>query len=158
MLTVLGPNQHTIAQINDAIRDGLRAVKNAIEDEHLIPGAGAFQLGLHQHLMKMKDNVKGKAKFGVQIFADALLVIPKVLAQNGGFDAQDVLVTLQDETRAGHVVGIDLKTGDALDPVTEGIFDNYRVHRQIIHSCSVIASNLMLVDEMMRAGRTSLKG
>ena len=54
-------------------------------------------------------------------------------------------------------MGIDLKTGDVLDPVTEGIFDNYRVHRQMLNSSAVIASNLLLVDEMMRAGRTSLK-
>ena len=28
----LGPNKHTLTQIKDAVRDGLRAVKNAIED------------------------------------------------------------------------------------------------------------------------------
>ena len=27
-----GPNKHTLTQIKDAIHDGLRAVKNAIED------------------------------------------------------------------------------------------------------------------------------
>ena len=156
-ILIKAPNQHTIAQINDAVRDGLRAVKNAIEDKHVVPGAGAFQVALYHHLMKYKDSVKGKAKLGVQIFADSLLIIPKVLAQNGGFDAQDAIVALLDETAAGHVVGIDLTTGDPLDPVTAGIFDNYRVHRQMIHSFSVIASNLLLVDEMMRAGRTSLK-
>jgi T-complex protein 1 subunit zeta len=33
-VTVLikGPNKHTLTQIKDAIHDGLRAVKNAIED------------------------------------------------------------------------------------------------------------------------------
>lgn len=94
-LLIKGPNSHIISQINDAVRDGLRAVKNAIEDEHLVPGAGAFQLGLHRHLMKYKESVKGKAKLGVQVFADALLIIPKTLAMNGGFDQQDCLVTLQ---------------------------------------------------------------
>ena len=39
-ILITGPNKHTIAQINDAIRDGLRSVKNAIEDTFLIPGAG----------------------------------------------------------------------------------------------------------------------
>ena len=29
---LLGPNKHTITMIKDAVRDGLRAVKNAIED------------------------------------------------------------------------------------------------------------------------------
>ncbi len=94
-ILIKGPNAHTLGQINDAVRDGLRAVKNALEDAHLIPGAGAFQLCLHQHLMKYKDTVKGKAKMGVQVFAESLLVIPKILAQNAGFDAQDSLVTLQ---------------------------------------------------------------
>ena len=154
---IKGTNAHILAQINDAIRDGLLAVKNAIEDEHVVPGAGAFQVALHKHLMKFKETVKGKPKFGVQVFADAFLVIPKTLAQNGGFDLQDSLVTLMDEHAAGHNVGLDLKTGDVLDPVAEGIFDNYRVLRQMINSASVISSNLLLVDEMMRAGRTSLK-
>ena len=27
-----GPNKHTLTQIKDAVHDGLRAVKNAIED------------------------------------------------------------------------------------------------------------------------------
>ena len=33
---VVGPNDHTIAQIKDAVRDGLRAVKNTIEDESVV--------------------------------------------------------------------------------------------------------------------------
>ncbi|CAG8438105.1 12040_t:CDS:2 [Funneliformis caledonium] len=94
-ILVKGPNSHTIAQINDAIRDGLRAVKNAIEDKCIVPGAGAFQVGLSAHLNKFKSSVKGRAKMGVQAFADAMLIIPKVLSQNGGFDAQDTIVALQ---------------------------------------------------------------
>ena len=31
-LLVKGPNRHTITQIKDAIRDGLRATNNALED------------------------------------------------------------------------------------------------------------------------------
>lgn len=43
-ILVKGPNDHTIAQIKDAVRDGLRAVRNAIEDKAVVPGAGAFEL------------------------------------------------------------------------------------------------------------------
>lgn len=94
-ILIKGPNLHSIGQINDAVRDGLRAVKNAIEDKAVVPGAGAFQLALHHHLLKFKDTVKGKAKLGVQVFAESLLIIPKVLAQNGGFDSMDAIVALQ---------------------------------------------------------------
>ena len=90
----LGPNSHTIVQINDAVRDGLRAVKNALEDGSVVPGAGAFQVALSRHLHKFKETVKGRAKLGVQAYAEAMLVIPKVLSQNAGFDAQEVIVSL----------------------------------------------------------------
>lgn len=132
---VIGPNAYTISQINDAIRDGLRSVKNAIEDESVVPGAGAFEIACCAHLTNVtKKAAKGRSKLGVQAFADAMLIIPKTLAQNGGYDVQDVIVALQDEEAEGHVVGIDLKTGEPCDPAVEGIWDNFRVKRQLLHS------------------------
>lgn len=55
-------------------------------------------------------------------------------------------------------VGLDLNSGEPINPKEAGIVDNYLVKKQIINSCSVIASNLLLVDEIMRAGMSSLKG
>ncbi|KAG5459404.1 MAG: putative chaperonin subunit 6A zeta [Olpidium bornovanus] len=136
-ILIKGPNAHTIQQINDAVRDGLRAVKNCVEDRSLVPGAGAFNVACSAHLNRYKDSVRGKARMGVQAFADALLVVPKVLAQNGGFDAQDVIVALQQELSRGHIAGVDLRTGDVLDPAADGIYDNYRVHRHLLHSWCV---------------------
>ena len=43
-ILIKGPADHTLAQIKEAIRDGLRAVKNTIEDGAIIPGAGAFEV------------------------------------------------------------------------------------------------------------------
>ncbi|KAJ1674959.1 T-complex protein 1 subunit zeta, partial [Spiromyces aspiralis] len=159
-LLIKGPNSHTLQQISDAVRDGLRAVKNAIEDGCLVAGAGAFQVACAEHLLS-KDflrTVPGKTQMGVRAYAEALLFIPKMLATNGGCDAQDLIVALQDQVRDGFVAGVDLNSGEVLDPAQEGIWDNYRVIRQQLHSCSVIATNLLLVDEVMRAGRASLKG
>ena len=133
-MLIKGPNTHTLEQINDAVRDGLRAVKNTIEDGSVVPGAGAFEIACYAHLMRFKDSVKGKAKMGVEAFAHGMLVVPKVLAVNGGYDQQDVVVRLLDELAEGRIVGIDLANGEPLDPVAEGIWDNYRVKRQLLHS------------------------
>lgn len=88
-------------------------------------------------------------------------------------------------------MGLNMHTGEPLDPQMEGIFDNYSVKRQIINSgyilffffnftgqnwfekncfifpclsipdwllCSpVITSQLLLVDEVIRAGRNMRK-
>jgi len=151
---VKGPNEHTIAQLKDAIRDGLRAVKNTIEDESVVPGAGAFEMAACCDLVKFKNTVTGRAKLGVQAFADALLVIPKTLAANSGLDVQDAVLTMQEEHESsGAAVGLDIMTGEPMLPEQEGIFDNFRVKRQSLHLSTVLATQLLLVDEVMRAGR-----
>jgi chaperonin GroEL (HSP60 family) len=49
---------------------------------------------------------------GVQAYADALLVIPKTLAINSGFDPQETIVKLLEEARtSGVAVGLNLTTG-----------------------------------------------
>jgi T-complex protein 1 subunit zeta len=78
---VKGPNDYSIAQTRDAIRDGLRAVKNTIEDKCIVPGAGSFEIACAEHLQNhARTVVSGKVKLGVQAFADALLIVPRTLA------------------------------------------------------------------------------
>merc|ERR1712183_327939 len=153
-----GPNKHTLTQVKDAVRDGLRAVKNALEEGCVVPGAGAYEVACHAVLKKFLETVKGKARLGIQAYADGLMIIPKTLATNAGYDSQEVMVKLLEEARDGASVGMDCDTGEPCIPKDKGIYDNYRVKRQMVNSCTVIASNLLLVDEIMRAGMSSLKG
>ena len=171
-LLIKGPNAHTIMQITDAVRDGLRSVYNMIIDKSVVPGAGAFQIACAAHLSSegFRRQVKGKAKYGVSAFADALLVIPKTLAANSGHDIQDSrkfsyqssiwlftllkylsVAALQDEQAEGNVVGLNLITGEPMDPIQEGVYDSFRVLRNCIASSSGIASNLLLCDELLKA-------
>lgn len=156
-ILIKGPNNHTIKQIKDAIRDGLRAVKNAITEGCVVPGAGAFEVACHRHLLDFKKTVKGRAKLGVQAMADALLIIPKTLAANSGLDPQDSIIKLDDAHQSGFLAGLDLNTGDVLDPIAEGIFDNYSVKKQYIQLATVIATKLLVVDQIIRAGKRMKK-
>ena len=51
----------------DAVRDGLRAVKNALEDGCVVPGAGAYEVAAHIALKKYLETVKGRARLGIQV-------------------------------------------------------------------------------------------
>lgn len=138
---IKGPNDYSIAQTKDAIRDGLRAVKNTIEDKAVIPGAGAFEISAHNYLMQYaREHVSGKTKLGVQCFADALLVIPRTLAENSGFDAQDTLLKVQeahDKTKEQY--GVDVYTGEPQPVNVSQIYDNYIVKRQFLNIAPVLA-------------------
>ncbi|CAF4119521.1 unnamed protein product [Rotaria magnacalcarata] len=159
-VTVLlkGSTKYILNQLKDGLRDGLRSVTNAIEDGCVIPGGGAFEIVAHQALTQYKEQVKGRARLGVQAFAESLLIIPKAIAQNGGHDQQETIVKLQHEYATTKLpVGIDITTGEPMEPKSLGIFDNYRVKKQLIHSSTSIATNLILVDEILRAGLSSLR-
>ncbi|KAJ5861505.1 T-complex protein 1 zeta subunit [Penicillium soppii] len=159
-ILIKGPNGHTITQVKDAVRDGLRSVYNTIVDGCVIPGAGAFQVACAAHLQSQDftKTVKGKAKWGVGAFADALLIIPKTLAANSGHDIQDSLAALHDEVIDGNIVGLDLATGEPMDPIQGGVFDSFRVLRNCIASSTGIASNLLLCDELLKARQMSKAG
>ena len=159
-LLIRGPNQHTIAQVKDAVRDGLRSVYNTIVDGCVIPGTGAFQIACAAHLKSdsFGKTVKGKAKWGLEAFADALLVIPKTLAANSGHDIQDSLAAMWDEGKQGNSVGLDLNTGDPMDPIQQGVYDSYRVLLNCIASSTGIASNLLLCDELLKARQMGKSG
>ncbi|KAK6743499.1 hypothetical protein RB195_010643 [Necator americanus] len=156
-LLIKGPNKHTIQQIKDALHDGLRAVFNTITDKHLVPGAGSFEIAAYCMLKKGMESLKGRAKLGALAYANALLIIPKTLAINSGYDAQETIVKLVEEreTSENIPIGIDLDSGEPAQPI--GIWDNVIVKKNSLASSCVIACNLLLVDEVMRAGMTNLK-
>lgn len=165
-ILIKGSTHYALNQTKDAVRDGMRAVGNVIRDKTVVPGAGAFFLAASRHLKTCNMNklgAKGKMKNGVDAFAEALLVIPKTLVKNSGFDALDVLALCEDELNDAQeadqrrFVGIDLKLGDSCDPTIEGIWDSFRVIRNAVNGASGIASNLLLCDELLRAGRSTLK-
>lgn len=154
-ILIRGPNKHTIDQIKDATRDGLRALTCAIQDQALVPGAGAFEIAAYRMLMRRKAAVSGRAKIGVEAFANSLLVIPKTLAENSGLDVQESLIKVEEEQdRSEQPVGLDLNNGEVLLPSAEGIWDSYTVKKQTLNLSTILASQLLLVDEVMKAGKS----
>merc|ERR1711907_24723 len=152
---IRGPNSFTINLINESLRDGLRAVKNTLDCNNVVPGAGSFEIAANQHLMQNLDRATGRAELGIEIFAESLLVVPKALAENSGHDAQDVIIKMKEALAAnpGVPVGFDINTGDVLEPEASGILDTYLSKRHMISTAPVIANQLLLVDEILRAGR-----
>ena len=157
-ILIKGATNHALNQTKDAVRDGLRAVANVIKDKGVIPGAGAFFIAASDYLKKNLSNLaEGRNKTGIEAFADALLIVPKTLVKNSGHDALDVVSSCQDELAEDRSIGVDLNAGDSCDPTIEGIWDSFRVLRNAITSSVGISSNLLLCDELLKAGRSSLK-
>ena len=68
------------------------------------------------------------------------------------------MAALQDEHLDGNVVGLDLGSGQPMDPTLEGVYDSFRVLRNCVASSSSIAANLLLCDEMLKARQMGKSG
>lgn len=164
-ILVMAPNDHELEQIKDAIRDGLRALKLSIDDGALLPGAGSTEIACYEHLMRFMTECPGRARIGVKVFAEALLTIPKSLARNAGFDPQKSLIDMQErfhkEAKAGNKnpeAGLDIVTGGVCVPSLANIWDSIRVKKQMLVLVPTLASQLLLVDEIIKAGKQMGRG
>jgi T-complex protein 1 subunit zeta len=83
-----------------------------------VPGAGSFEVACSVHLSEYCKDVEGKAKLGIEAFAESLLVIPKTLAENSGFDIQEAIILLKDEYHKNKVaVGLNVQTLGTISPI-----------------------------------------
>lgn len=106
-------------------------------DKKLVPGAGAFQVALHHHLIT--NHARGKSRAGIQAFAEAMLVIPKTLAGNAGLQILETVSEVQDQYSddSSKLVGVNLDTGKPLtlqrqeSGITTGSFAT-RLHQLLV--------------------------
>jgi len=98
-----------------------------------------------------KDTITTKEKLGFEAFAESLLVVPKILAANSGFDVQDTIIQLVAAHRKDGVpVGIDVLQSDKyISPEAQGIYDNYCVKKNWLNVAPLLAEQLLLVDEVI---------
>ena len=152
-ITIGGMNMMSMDLTESAVKSGLRALQNAANDKKMLPGAGATEVALYIQLQNFKKTQEAKDRLGIDIYAEALLSIPRALMKNSGLDPTDIIGDLLNEAETGELSGVDLETGEVMDPTVFGIYDNYCVKRGIFQSAPIIASQLLLVDEIIQSGR-----
>jgi T-complex protein 1 subunit zeta len=76
------------------------------------------------------------------------------LAENSGYDIQEAIISLKDEYNKNKIaVGLNIQTVGTISPIKEQIYDNYCCKKQWLNLSPTLAQQLLLVDEIMRAGK-----
>eukprot|EP01004_Peranema_trichophorum_P002798 NODE_1829_length_1788_cov_111.735135_g1537_i1.p1 GENE.NODE_1829_length_1788_cov_111.735135_g1537_i1~~NODE_1829_length_1788_cov_111.735135_g1537_i1.p1 ORF type:complete len:546 (+),score=108.52 NODE_1829_length_1788_cov_111.735135_g1537_i1:59-1696(+) len=158
-ILIKGPNKHTMAQVKEAVRDGLRSVRNTLEDQYVVPGAGAFEVAAQVHLDEFLEQAQGHVKIGVRAFGEALTIIPRTLSSSTGRDdAAYMLIELQEQHKSAkrkgldECPGVDVIGGGIADALVMQVWDSYSAKRNIVNTAAEVACQLMLCDEIMKAG------
>merc|ERR1719253_1815358 len=127
-----GANEFMLDESERSVHDSLCAVSRTLESNSVVPGGGAVECALSLHLEDHARTFDSYEQWAIAEFAEALLVIPKTLAQNAALDAIDLPAALrvrhhaaqQDAQKKDYKwYGLDLTNGAVRNSVTAGVLE-----------------------------------
>jgi thermosome len=151
-LMIRGGTEHVIEEVDRAMHDALRVVGITIEDGKAVPGGGAPEIELSLRLASYASSVGGREQLAIEAFAQAMEVIPWVLAENAGLDSMDVVIKLKsvhEGKKANKNMGLDLNDGKPIDMIKENVIEPLRVKTQAIKSAFEVANMILRIDDVI---------
>jgi thermosome len=158
-LLLRGSTEHVVDELERGIGDALEVVAQTVSDGRVLAGGGAVEVELARRVREYADSVSGREQLAVESFADALELVPRVLAENAGLDSIDTLVDL----RAAHddgeeSAGLDVFTGDVVDTFEAGVVESAHAKQQAVSSATEAANLVLKIDDIIAAGDLSTEG
>ena len=158
-ILVRGSTEHVVDEIDRSIEDAIGAVASAIEVGKIVYGAGAPEAEVASRLKKFAEKFFGREQLAILAFANALEVVPRCLAENGGLDPIDMLVGLRAEHERGKVnAGIDVMNGKIGDAEAMGVVEPLKVKTQAIKSAAEAAEMILRIDDVISASKLGRGG
>ncbi|GBL51336.1 T-complex_protein_1,_theta_subunit [Candidozyma auris] len=155
-----GATQNNLDDLERAIDDGVNAIKGLVQDNALLPGAGAVEIELVKLLTQYGERTPGLMQLAIKNYAKAFEVVPRVLAETSGLDSTEVLSALHAahsaENNSGLCKGIDVEnsTDDGLLDIKEhSIYDLLSTKRSAITFATEAASTILSIDQIIMAKR-----
>ena len=82
-------------EMDRSLHDSLCVIKRIIESNSLVAGGGAVEAALNIYLTNVAASLGSKEQMAVAEFAEALLVIPRILSVNAAQDATELVAQLR---------------------------------------------------------------
>ena len=158
-LLLYGTTDHVVDELERGIEDAIDVVAATVSDGRTLPGGGAVEVELARRLRNYADSVSGREQLAVEAFADSLELIPRVLAENAGLDAIDLLVDLRAAHEAGDTeAGLNVFSGEVENTTEAGVVETAHAKEQAIASAAEAANLVLKIDDIISAGDLSTAG
>jgi chaperonin GroEL (HSP60 family) len=146
-----GGTEHVADELERALNDAIDVVTAALDKGGVVPGAGATEIAIADHIRAGAASIEGRKQLAVEAFADAVDIIPRTLAENTGMDPIDALVDLRNRHEDEGIAGLisEGQTGRVGDPIEAGILDPAAVKREAIESATEAATMIARIDDVI---------
>jgi thermosome len=158
-LLLRGSTEHVVDELERGVEDALDVVGSAISTGQALPGGGAPEVEVAARLREYADSVSGREQLAIEAFADALEVVPRMLAENAGIDSIDTLVDLRAAHSEGEQrAGLNVVSGEIEDTFEAGVIETPGAKKQGVASASEAANLVLKIDDIISAGDLSTEG
>ncbi|CEG37195.1 t-complex protein theta subunit [Plasmopara halstedii] len=147
---------NVLNDIERAIDDGVNCVKSVCRDGRFVSGAGSTEIELSRQIKNFGEATPGLDQYAIKKFGEAIEVVPRILAENSGQMATEVLSSLYAAHAAGNVnAGVDVdneqKSHVISDALDKGIWDHLQTKMSAIRLGADAAITVLRVDQIIMA-------
>ena len=149
---------HVLDEIERAIEDALGNLEVLVRNPRVVPGGGSIEISLSQYLKEFSKKYKGREQIAINKFSDSLLSIPKILAENSGFDSLDLISeALSKYSKGFKDIGIESEKGLVENILDFYIYEPLEVKSQALKSAVEVTSMLLRIDDIIAAKKIKEK-
>ena len=154
-----GGTEHVVDEMDRSVHDALSVVSAAVEDGKICTGGGSAAMEVALGLRDYASSVGGREQMAIQAFADAMEVVPRVLAENAGLDPINILIELRKAHKDGNRnAGVNVFTGKVVNMREENVIEPVRLGRQAIRSATEAASMILRIDDVIASKSGGMPG
>lgn len=156
-----GPNEFMLAEADRSVHDALCAVSRTLESNAVVPGGGAVETALSLYLEDHARKYDSYEQWAIAEFAEALLTIPKTLANNAALDAIDLLSDLRVRHHLSQTsqepkkqeykwYGLDLTNGGVRNSVANGVLEPMVSKLKSLKFATEAAITILRIDDLVK--------
>lgn len=146
-IVLFGSSKEMLDEAERSIHDALCVLMKIRENPKITYGGGSTEMYLGVELAKFALEVSGVESEAIIAFSNALQNIPIILAENGGYNGNEIRSQLRSKHNNNeYTYGVNLENGNISCMKELKVIDSYRIKKRIITCASEIAQMIIKCD------------
>ena len=161
-----GANDFFLDEVERSMHDSMCVIKRVLESNSIVAGGGAVEMALFVFLDDFARTLGSREQLAVAEFAEALLVIPKVLAINAAKDATELLAKLRtfhyaaqktdgddERKKALKYSGLELTQGKVRNNLAHGVVEPAMSKVKSLRFATEAAITILRIDDCIKLAK-----
>lgn len=151
-IVLRGSSTHILDEAERSLHDALCILAATLKHPRRIYGGGCTEVAMANAIDQLAQETPGKQALAMASFSKALLQLPTIVADNGGYDAAELVTQLRAAHAAGKSsYGLNMTNGSIASMDDLGIMESYKSKLQVVTSASEAAEMILRVDDIIKS-------